>query len=109
MIYIKLHSGKFNDHTHEVIEELHGLTGLNELSVIFLPRDIHSLHELSANGLNEFSLNCLNVLSITISPCDIRCLNELSLNGLNELYINIRPRNIHDLNELYTVCQRSPS
>ena len=64
MICVKIHVGQFNVCNRDVIECLHGMHGMNEVSVNIRPHDIHVLNELSVNGLNELSIN--------IFPCGVR-------------------------------------
>ena len=61
----------FNICTRDVIEWLHGLHGLNEISVNAFPRDVHGMNKLSWNGLNELSAN--------VRPRGIHGLIELSV------------------------------
>ena len=51
--YIKLHSGQFNVCTRDVRERLHRIPGINDLSIIILPCDVHGMNKLYANDLNE--------------------------------------------------------
>ena len=87
MSYIKFHSGKFNVRTRDVREGLHGLPGLNVMSVLISSCDIDGLHDLSTNGLDDMYANGMNVISITPPPpCDA--------SGLNELSVHVCPRDV---------------
>ena len=87
-----MHGGNFNVRNRNVREELTGLPGLNKLSYVIHPRDVHGLNKISANDLNELSVNGLNALSGNVCPRDLR--------GLNVLTVNVCPHNLHGLNEL---------
>ena len=83
MRYVKTHSGQFNIHTNDISEWLHGIPGMNELSINICPFYVHGMNELSDNGLNELSVNGMNELFQKQFPCDANGLNEISVNGTN--------------------------
>ena len=55
-----MNGGQFNVHTREVSKWLHGLPGLNEPLVKFLPSDVRGMNELYVNGMNELSTGVLS-------------------------------------------------
>ena len=44
----------------------------------------------------------MNELYVNVRPRDVHGLDELYSNGLNDLSINVHPLNVHSLNELST-------
>ena len=57
----------------------------------FYCRHLHSLDELSVNGLYDLSVNGLDVLSINVHPCDVRGLHGMYVSGMKVLSFNVCP------------------
>ena len=89
MIYIKLHGEQFNVCTLDMIEGVHGISGLNILYILIHYCDVHGMNDMYENGVYDLSSNGLNALSINARPCDINCLHKLSINGLNPISVHI--------------------
>ena len=99
--YIRFHSGQFKVCTSDVRKWSTRDTWF-ELTV--RPPSVHSLDELSANGLYYLSINGLDLLSINGRPHDVRVLHEFSVTGLKIISVNVFP---HDTSESLDITLES--
>ena len=89
MSYVKFKGVRFNFRTSDIREGLHGIPGLNALSVLVFSCYVHDLDEVYVNGLYDLFVNGINVLSINVCPRDVRGMRKLSSNGMNALSIHL--------------------